>query len=307
MGRIRKWVWLAFGFSRTETNAFLVLVPILILSLSLPTLYRYVFPPPKPDFTREVRLLDSLQTVLAKAPGSPEAPSSHSPEVSTRLVAFDPNTATLEELLQLGFTESIARRIINYRNKGGRFQIKRDVLRIYGVDSTTFSRLHPHITLPEALPRETGTHPTQESLTSSFDLNACDSAQLVSVRGIGPVLAARIVKFRSRLGGFVSSGQLYEVYGLDSATVQHVKDRTFVEPQFVPSRINLNTATESELNTHPYLNRNLARAIVAYRKQHGPFQSVDDIKGIKLMDQTTFNKLRPYLDASPEDNQQNRE
>jgi competence ComEA-like helix-hairpin-helix protein len=227
--------------------------------------------------------------------------------MNTRLVAFDPNAATLEELLQLGFTESIARRIINYRNKDGRFQVKRDMLKIYGVDSTTFGRLHPYIALPEVLPRETRTYPTQESLTSSFDLNACDSAQLVSVRGIGPVLAARIVKFRLRLGGFVSSEQLYEVYGLDSVTVLQMKDQTFVEPQFVPARLNINTATESELNTHPYLNRNLARTIVAYRKQHGPFLSVDDIKGIKLMDELTFNKLRPYLDASLEDNQQNRE
>jgi DNA uptake protein ComE-like DNA-binding protein len=50
-----------------------------------------------------------------------------------------------------------------------------------------------------------------------------------------------------------------------------------------------------ELKTHPYLKTNLSRAIIAYRDQHGPYQKPEELKRIKLMDEATFAKLRPYL------------
>ena len=40
-------------------------------------------------------------------------------ESGKRLFAFDPNTATAEELLQLGLSEFQVRNILKYRSKGG--------------------------------------------------------------------------------------------------------------------------------------------------------------------------------------------
>ena len=52
------------------------------------------------------------------------------------------------------------------------------------------------------------------------DLNTADAQMLQSVSGIGSKLSARIVKYRTYLGGFSEMNQCYEVFGLDSLVVQ---------------------------------------------------------------------------------------
>ncbi|MBN1108862.1 MAG: helix-hairpin-helix domain-containing protein, partial [Bacteroidales bacterium] len=51
-----------------------------------------------------------------------------------------------------------------------------------------------------------------------IELNTCDSAMLEALPGLGPVLSARIIKYRKLLGGYVSAEQLREVYGLSEET-----------------------------------------------------------------------------------------
>jgi competence protein ComEA len=47
------------------------------------------------------------------------------------------------------------------------------------------------------------------------------------------------------------------------------------------SKININTATTKDLRNISGITANKARAIIKYRKQHGPFKSVEDIKLVK--------------------------
>ena len=65
------------------------------------------------------------------------------------LFHFDPNNAPAKDLLMLGFSQNLATRITRYREKGGKFKTKSDLLKIYGVDSTFYQRLYPFISLPE--------------------------------------------------------------------------------------------------------------------------------------------------------------
>lgn len=46
-----------------------------------------------------------------------------------------------------------------------------------------------------------------------LDINAATAEDFKTINGIGEKLSARIVKFRDRLGGFLTSEQLYDVYG----------------------------------------------------------------------------------------------
>jgi DNA uptake protein ComE-like DNA-binding protein len=59
--------------------------------------------------------------------------------------------------------------------------------------------------------------------------------------------------------------------------------------------INLNNVSADQFRAHPYVKWNLANAIVNYRSQHGPFQSLDDLKKIMLVEEGWLNKMRPYL------------
>jgi competence protein ComEA len=77
--------------------------------------------------------------------------------------------------------------------------------------------------------------------------------------------------------------------------VKRLSDLSFINQSFKPKKINLNTFTEKQLSSHPYLSRSDASAIVAYRFQHGSFQSLEDIRNIQSIDKETFIKIESYL------------
>jgi DNA uptake protein ComE-like DNA-binding protein len=54
-------------------------------------------------------------------------------------------------------------------------------------------------------------------------------------------------------------------------------------------------AEEKELSSLPYIKFHLAKSIAAYRFQHGPFASVEDLRELALMDEALFQKIKPYL------------
>ena len=73
------------------------------------------------------------------------------PEVETaegkHLFPFDPNTATAEELQQLGLAPFQVRNIIKYRSKGGVYRSPMDFARLYGLTRKQYRALEPYITI----------------------------------------------------------------------------------------------------------------------------------------------------------------
>ncbi len=159
---------------------------------------------------------------------------------------FDPNTATVEELVHLGLSERQAQVIENYRAKGGRYYKPEDFAKMYVVDSALFRRLKPYIKLKK------------------LDLNSADSTELLQLRGIGPYYAGKIVRYRARLGGvFTSVEQLLEIEGFEAERLARFADGVEAvrrKPQFT-----LWSATKSELAAHPYIGAYAAKGIVRYK------------------------------------------
>ena len=65
----------------------------------------------------------------------------------------------------------------------------------------------------------------------------------------------------------------------------------------VDHRIDINTATATELATLPGIGESKAKAIVEYRAAD-PFHSVEDLKKVKGIGDKTFEALRPNLMVS---------
>ena len=59
--------------------------------------------------------------------------------------------------------------------------------------------------------------------------------------------------------------------------------------------VNINTATKDELVALPGIGPAKAQAIVDYRKAHGPFKTVEDLKDVKGIGAKRFEKLKPDL------------
>ncbi|REG83374.1 ComEA family DNA-binding protein [Algoriphagus antarcticus] len=122
-----------------------------------------------------------------------------------------------------------------------------------------------------------------------------DSVILQIVPGIGQSTASRIVKFRENIGGLHSKSQLSEVYGLKPETIEAIWEYFDFSPGIF-KKVKINQAEVEELAKHPYFSYAEAKVLVAYRKQHGLFQSSDDFLKIKIFKKEWIDKISPYLD-----------
>lgn len=310
-----------FGFSRRETSGFVVLVALLLLWLALPSLLRPALPSydPAPDQQR----LDTWATELAARrttrPAFAGRYPRRAPVAQVALAPFNPNQLSETEWEARGLPSYVARRIVRYREVIGGFRAKEQIRRTYGLEDSVYARLAPYIQLPDQLPpreprqyadNRPGPYPERQPFAARadrfprkparlapFDLNAADTTQLMQIRGIGRGYARRIVEYRQRLGGFRSQGQTAEIYSLRDAPdlVDSLRKYTFVAPGFAPTPLDVNNAPFEVLQAHPYVGKRLARVLVAFRQQHGPFRQPTDLRQIRILDQETYEKLAPYL------------
>ena len=250
------------------------------------------------DFSADRKKLDSLAALWGQE--TRDIQDSDSPRMV--LFHFDPNSATSAELQTLGFSKGLSTRIASYRSKGGRFRVKSDLLKIYGMDSSFYQQLYGYIQLPEKLVYQDTKRfeprlPVQyRRVVEKFDLNKADTSQLIKIYGIGEKLAVRIVRYREKLGGFIRPEQVREVYGLDSLVVQQVLSASFIDSNFKPILLNINTASEKDLSSHPYISKTMAKAIVAYRFQHRKFHDPQEIREIHIIRNEEANRIIPYLE-----------
>lgn len=303
MHALRKWIRFIFGFSRTETNGFLLLLPIIVLILLSQMLYSRwrSLDPMLPDARQHT--LDSLvaEWECARMEAGLARVDSASGAVWPAPFKFNPNTATVADLKALGFSEKVAGHVLAYRAKGGKFRVKHDLSKIYGLGPALYDRLQAYIQLPDSIQRPVfkAFPSTVVARPATFDINMADTTQLIAIYGIGSRLSRRIITYREKLGGFVDLAQLKEVYGLDTATVRRLMQKTYIIPGYAPRKLNINLATDRELSTHPYISIGIAKAIVAYRFQHGNFAAVEDICGLQIVKREDADKILPYLSVNP--------
>jgi len=299
----RKIVTELLGFDRRERRGTYVMAVMLVVLL----LVRVFTMRPDTEHLND-DLIFQAQTA--------EQPAVKAESKSTALFAFDPNTVSSGDLLSLGLTERQAKTLINYRSSGARFSKPQDLNKVYGIDSVTSARLIPWIKIAEdkgtdrqvrqaRMRDSTEEHDTivfaVVSLTpvKLIDLNRCTASDLVALPGIGPVLSERIIRYRSLLGGFVDTEQLFEVYGLDSAVVVLISPMlTMTYDSVTP--LMLDSIPFSELARHPYVGSSTARLITKYRSLTDTPVTLGDMVRQKVMSHEQAMRLAPYIWPSPD-------
>ena len=301
-----------FNFSRAERFGILVLGGCILLLLvfrwSLP-LWIKPHPPDVTAFAEEIAKFHRAVDSLALAKKLFEAPTFL---LSTSdLFSFDPNRATNEEWERLGMNERQIRNIRNYQARGGYFKRKEDLQRLYTISATQYQRLEPYIRLAagepsvrQVIPEKQFVSDTEEEeradITSlretklQIELNTADSSLLTRLPGIGPMLAARTIKYRRLIGGFVDVAQLGEVYGINRELVERLTPQLSADSSLV-RKISVNKATQREMNSHPYLNEQQVRGILNYRRLQNRINSLDELVRNNIFKRDDAEKIRPYL------------
>lgn len=177
---------------------------------------------------------------------------------------------------------------------------------------------------------------TSETSTVAFplELNAASAEELEQLPGIGPVLAERIVSYRSQIGCFQNREQLLDVEGIGTATYAAIVDLLYLteeydlsdpaepeteesqvvpevseaEPGNVPEEspqepvteaemqpVDLNTASRKELMQIPDMTPELAEEILQFRQENQYFSSIYELLYLEHMTDSYFQKIREKI------------
>ncbi|MDR2936737.1 MAG: helix-hairpin-helix domain-containing protein [Rikenellaceae bacterium] len=217
---------------------------------------------------------------------------------------FDPNTAAEADFVALGFSEKQARAILNYRSAGAVFRKPEDFSKSFVVSTAMYARLASYIRIGADFSQKTAVdHSARETRnkripsekpTVYIELNTADSAALTTIRGIGPVFAARIVTYRARLGGFFYKSQLKEVYGITEENFSAIAEQFYLDTAVI-QKINLNFVSQNVLNRHPYFTGSMTDRVVRGRQAKGGWKSIGDLTNNDILLPSEARKVAPYV------------
>ncbi len=216
---------------------------------------------------------------------------------------FDPNNLSVDKWKHLGLSEKTINTIRKYLKKGGRFYKPEDIKKIYGLKMDWYKRAEPYIKIRRINVTDinTGTRIlVNKKEAPLIELNSADSLLLTDLRGIGPVLAGRILKYRNLLGGFVRKEQLLEVYGLPYETFENISHAVNIDTTGI-TRIDLNKAAYSKLIRHPYLDVYTVKGILNYRDIQGNIKDVNELVDNRIIPEESFSRIKPYIVVSIEE------
>ncbi|XP_015259053.1 PREDICTED: endonuclease/exonuclease/phosphatase family domain-containing protein 1 [Cyprinodon variegatus] len=142
-----------------------------------------------------------------------------------------------------------------------------------------------------------------------LNINAATEEELMTLPGVNRAVAQNIVEYRDCIGGFRKVEDLALVSGIGAAKLEAIKPEICVSSrssssQHSPSSlrrepehpsgtgINVNTATAAQLRSVRGLTEKIVRNIVAYRAEHGPFRSIEDLVKVQHVSSSLLDRIR---------------
>lgn len=275
-----------FYFSGAERTAAFVLITMIGMVLILP---KFLWQQ-KPDLLIPLAIEQfGIDTIYMRDGLAEVAASTEKPPF-----IFDPNTASSSTLMSLGFSAKLASTLENYRAKGGFIQSGKDLYKIWGMPPLLAERLAPFV--------RTNSKSTQNkawlsakgpvyAAAAPIDINTATVNEFEALRGIGPVLAARIVGFREKQGGFVRVQDLLLVYGVKDSLLLTLSPYLRLEESRVP-RSNFNQASVLQLVQKAGLQPVVAQAVVRWRQQNGAFATFDELENFEGLSAASMAALK---------------
>ena len=258
------------------------------------------------------------------------------PEVETaegkHLFPFDPNTATAEELQQLGLAPFQVRNIIKYRSKGGVYRSPMDFARLYGLTRKQYRELEPYITIGDDYePASTLASVQAYIAQKEADKQAAHAAyeaykaQNTYKPNRGNDRDTLRYPLKLKAGEHINlvtadTTQLKKIPGIGSGWARAILNYgkrlggyvavgqlqeiegfpeetlpyfSIANPQ--TEKINLNTATLAQLRKHPYVDFYQAKAICGYRRLKGKLTNLSQLHLLKDFTSEAIERLRPYV------------
>lgn len=172
--------------------------------------------------------------------------------------------------------------------------------------------------------------------TDVVDINTASAEEFEALRGIGPVLAERIIAYRRANGAFRQIEDIQNVRGIGPRTFEDLAPHLTVDPasttysaagglvdpplptretnhpseagsvgdppvETAPLLININTASAAELEQLSGVGPVLAGRIIEYRESAGGFRSVEELIEVRGIGPRTLERLTPFVTIASDD------
>ena len=150
-----------------------------------------------------------------------------------------------------------------------------------------------------------------------IDINTAGLSELTSLPGIGKGKAQKIIDYREANGPFKSVDELTKVKGIGANTLDKFRDQVSVGGEVAKThdspgedkapaeaaastrddsgKLNINTASVSQLTALKGIGKGKAQKIVDYREANGPFKTVDELTKVKGIGAKTVDKFRDQV------------
>jgi len=218
---------------------------------------------------------------------------------SNKIYPFNPNFITDYKGYTLGMSVAEIDRLHAFRASNKYVNTPEEFQIVTSVSDSLLEAIAPNFKFPEwtkKQPIKRKKHSNDIILAKEIqDLNSATVQDFIAIQGVGEKLAARIVKFRNRLGGFLVNEQVYDVYYLEQEVATRILQKYKVFNKPVIQKINVNTATAYEMSSLVYINYGLAKNIVSHREENGAFSSLNELENIVDFPAEKIDRIALYL------------
>lgn len=296
--------WLIFS-RKTRRGAFSLLFIFFIVAIS-PRIYQLIF-------TSNEETVLTYQPIKEASPDNSNAsltdPSTKKEQKNIRQFPkdkSDPNTFTKSEWEAIGLSEKQAETVLNFKKSIGGFKSFKDLEKVYVFNDQIISALKQNIAFDkksnntDAVIKDSVTNENQdfkdlnEDGKTTFEINTATKEDLLTIKGIGPFFAEKIIEQRQAIGGFVELKQLLSIYNFDEDKLSEIKPYLTVDKNNV-SKLDLNLVTVNQLKKHPEINWDTAKSIVDLRTELGAFTSLDQLLLSVYIDSKKYRQIVPYF------------
>ena len=325
-----------FFYSRSERNGVFVLATLSLAVLMLPRLYTaFQKTSEATDFTAFNETLAAFDR--SKTADTEGVTFENGKSNNSSLFGFNPNTASLDKLTQLGLSSRTATTLIHYRERGGQFRRPEDLRKVYGMTAADYDRLKDFIELDDAPNwdrkeqkywdryddktdfRKGGAFGNQQQIVvnlKQFDPNTATESDLLGL-GLEEKTVKNMLKYRQNGGIFRKKEDLKKLYGFSDIDfirieqfIQIADNQSFGKASSVTMQngttvkntgnqtltvIDVNAATEDELLALRGIGRTFAARIITQREKIGGFATIEQLKEVYGLPDTTLQNIAPYL------------
>ena len=217
---------------------------------------------------------------------------------STAMRPFDPNTATLDDLLGLGLSKHEAVSLLKYRAAGKVFRIPEDLALCYGISDSLYRRLEPWVRIGRKYaiaPEEyrTGRILPEPLPPQPFRIDTVSVRYLRAIGALSKRQAEAFVRWRD-LSGIYDMEELRDCYVVSDSVAAALEPYVIFperKPRPTEQPVELNTADSATLRSVNGIGPRTVVSILNYRERLGGFLRAEQLAEVPGVTERNYEKI----------------